>query len=111
MRRAARGLATVGHNDHWQLAKHSIPPCESILAIRTLQDFLQDWRRKPHGLPVFEGRRPRLLGSSLATRHRWRNARRSAYRARALRAYLAAGAGIGNEDWLHGAGRMELQHG
>jgi hypothetical protein len=55
MCRATRCLATVGRNDHWQLAKHPIPSGESIRAIGALQNFLQDWRRKPHGLTVFEG--------------------------------------------------------
>jgi hypothetical protein len=55
MRRAARSLATVGRNDHWQLAKNPIPTYKSIRAIRALQNLLQNWRRKPHGLPVFKG--------------------------------------------------------
>jgi hypothetical protein len=55
VRRVASSLATVGGNDHWQLAKNSIPTLESIWVICALQNLLQDRRRKPHGLPAFEG--------------------------------------------------------
>jgi hypothetical protein len=60
MRRAARSLSTVGRNDHWQLAKNPIPTYKSIRAIRALQNLLQNWRRKPHGLPVFKGHSKQL---------------------------------------------------
>ena len=55
VRRAARSLAGVGCDDHWQFAKHPIPSSEPVRAICSLQNLLQDRRRKPDGLSVFEG--------------------------------------------------------
>ena len=54
VRRAARSLAGVGCDDHWQLAKHPIPTGEPIRAICALQNLLQDRRRKPDGLSMRE---------------------------------------------------------
>ena len=54
MCRAARSLSGIGRDDHWQLAKYSMPMREAIRAICSLQDFLQDRRRKPDRLSVFE---------------------------------------------------------
>ena len=51
---AARSLAGVGRDYHWQLAKHPIPTAEPIRAICALQNFLQDRRRKPDGLSMFK---------------------------------------------------------
>lgn len=50
----ARGLSGVGCDDHWQFAKHSIPSVEPIRAIRSLQNFLEDRRREPDRLSMFE---------------------------------------------------------
>jgi hypothetical protein len=55
MRRAASSLATVGGNDHRQLAKDSIPTLESIRVICALQNLLQNRWRKPHWLAAFKG--------------------------------------------------------
>jgi hypothetical protein len=54
VRCAARSLSGVGRDDHWQFAKHPIPTSEPIWAICSLQNFLQDRRRKPDGRSVFE---------------------------------------------------------
>jgi hypothetical protein len=51
---AARTLSCVWRDDHWQFAKHAIPMRESIKAIRSLQDLLQDRRRKPDRVSMFE---------------------------------------------------------
>ena len=51
---AARSFSCVWRDDHWQFAKHPIPMGEPIRAVRSLQDFLQDRRRKPDGLSMFE---------------------------------------------------------
>jgi hypothetical protein len=50
LRLDSRSLATVRCNDHWQLAKHPIPSGKPVRATCALQNFLQNWRRKPHGL-------------------------------------------------------------
>ncbi len=54
MCRSARGLSGIGRDDHWQFAEYSIPPREPIRASCSLQYFLQDRRRKPDRLSVFE---------------------------------------------------------
>jgi hypothetical protein len=51
---ASRSLSAVGRDHHWQIAKHSIPTCEPIRAICSLENLLQDWRRKPDWLSMFE---------------------------------------------------------
>jgi hypothetical protein len=52
---AARGLSDIGRNQHRQLAKHPIPAVESLRAVCTLKNLLQDWRRQPNGASLFEG--------------------------------------------------------
>ncbi len=54
VRCTARSLSGIGCDDHWQFAKHPIPTGEPIRAICSLQNFLQDGRRKPDGRSVFE---------------------------------------------------------
>jgi len=54
VRRAARSLSGVGCDEHWQLAKHSVPTSEPISAICSMQNLLQYRRRKPDGLSMFE---------------------------------------------------------
>ena len=54
VRRTPRSLSGVGCDDHWQFAKHPIPTAEPIRAICSLENFLQDRRRKPDGCSVFE---------------------------------------------------------
>jgi hypothetical protein len=54
VRGTTRSLPTVGRSDHWQFPKRPIPTRKPIRAIRSLKNFLQNWRRKPHGLSMFE---------------------------------------------------------
>jgi len=51
---APRGVSGIWRDDHRQFAKQSIPTPEPIRAIRSLQDFLQDRRRKPDGFTSVE---------------------------------------------------------
>ena len=51
---AARDLSGVWCDDHWQFAKRPVPSIEPIRAIRSLQNFLQDRRRDPDRLSMFE---------------------------------------------------------
>jgi hypothetical protein len=51
---ASRSLSAVRRDHHWQIAKHPIPTREPIRAICSLENLLEDRRRKPDGLSMFE---------------------------------------------------------
>jgi hypothetical protein len=55
MRCAARCFPSVGCDHHWQLAEYPIPARESVRAISALENFLQNRRREPDWLSLFQG--------------------------------------------------------